>query len=40
MKTVKKKSEGAFDEEDIFHSNIGKWTFYDAKGKIVLEKDY
>ena len=35
-----KKSEGAFDDEDIFHSNIGKWTFYDAKGKIVLEKDY
>ena len=35
-----KKSEGAFDENDLFHNNIGKWTFYDAKGKIVLEKDY
>ena len=35
-----KKSEGAFYEYNLFHDNIGKWTFYDTKGKVVLEKDY
>ena len=35
-----KKSEGGFEERDLFHRNIGKWTFYNVEGKIVLEKDY
>ena len=35
-----KRSEGAFYEKDLFHTNTGKWTFYNAEGKIVLEQDY
>ena len=35
-----KKSEGAFTGGDLFNRNIGRWVFYDKKGRITSEKNY